>query len=144
MIHGDYRQYPPDVRFRKGTRAQPEQLTDAIVAAAASKKAQDIVVIDMRGIVTYTDFLVVTSGRTPRQTQAIAAEVRQRLKDEHGLLPHRIEGEREGEWILLDYLDAVFHCFTPEARDFYRLERLWREAPQRVFEPPAETAEATR
>ncbi|MDH3228108.1 MAG: ribosome silencing factor [Thermoleophilia bacterium] len=115
-----------------------------MAAAAASKKAQDIVIIDMRGLVTYTDYLVVTSGRTPRQTQAIAAEVRQRLKDDHGLLPHRVEGEREGEWILLDLLDVVFHCFTPEAREFYRLERLWREAPQRVYEPPAEAAEAAR
>ena len=105
--------------------------------AAASKKAQDIVVIDMRGLVSYTDFHIVASGRTPRQTQAIAAEVRQHLKDEHGILPHRTEGESEGEWILLDLLDAVFHCFTPESRDFYRLDRLWREAPQRQHEPPA-------
>lgn len=100
--------------------------------------------IDMRGLVTYTDFHVVTSGRTPRQTQAIAAEVRQQLKDEHGILPHRTEGEREGEWILLDMLDVVFHCFTPEAREFYRLERLWREAPQRTYEPPTGAVEAAQ
>ena len=95
----------------------------------------------MRGLVSYTDFHVVTSGRTPRQTKAIAAEVRQVLKDEHKILPHRTEGENEGEWILLDLLDAVFHCFTPEAREFYRLDRLWREAPQRHYEPPASAVE---
>jgi ribosome-associated protein len=144
LIRGDGHQYPPNGRSRKGTGAQPSELTDAIAAAAASKKAQDIVILDMRGLVTYTDFLVIASGRTPRQTQAIAAEVRQTLKDEYGLLPHRVEGEREGEWILLDMLDAVFHCFTPEAREFYRLELLWRDAPRRQYEPPAEAVEAAR
>jgi ribosome-associated protein len=106
------------------------------VAAAnlvESKNARDIVILDMRGLVSYTDYLVVCTGQTPRQTKAIAEELRTRMKRDHGVLPRRVEGEREGDWVLVDLLDAVVHIFTPEARDFYRLDRLWREAPRQEF-----------
>ncbi|MCB0881471.1 MAG: ribosome silencing factor [Thermoleophilia bacterium] len=101
--------------------------------AAADKKATDIVIVDLRGLVDYTDYMVVCTGNTPRQTKAISDEIRRVLKEDHRIMPRRAEGEREGEWVLLDYLDAVVHVFTPQARDFYRLDRLWREAPQRAF-----------
>jgi ribosome-associated protein len=119
----------------------------ALVAAQAAdaKKASDIVLVDMRGVVAYTDWLVVATGQTSRQTKAIAEEVRKRVKEETGRFARRTEGEREGEWILLDYLDIVVHIFTPQAREFYRLDRLWREAPQERFEPevPEQIAPAT-
>jgi ribosome-associated protein len=89
--------------------------------------------LDMRGLVDYTDFLVICTGRTPRQTKSIAEELRHRLKKDHGVTPRRVEGEKEGDWILVDALDIVVHVFTPEAREFYRLDRLWREAPQQYF-----------
>lgn len=91
----------------------------------------------MRELVAYTDYMVICSGATPRQTKAIADEVRRELKDEHGVLPRRVEGEAEGEWILLDLLDVVVHVFTPQARDFYRLDRLWGQAPREEFEAAA-------
>jgi ribosome-associated protein len=91
------------------------------------------VILDMRGLVSYTDYLVVCTGQTPRQTKAIAEEIRTRMKADHGILPRRVEGQREGDWILVDLLDAVVHVFTPEARDFYRLDRLWREAPRQEY-----------
>ena len=78
--------------------------------------------------VSYTDFFVVTSGANTRQTRAIADEIQQKLRTERR--PARIEGEREGEWILLDYIDVVVHVFTPTARDFYRLETLWGDVPR--------------
>ena len=87
----------------------------------------------MRGLVAYTDWLVVATGQTPRQTKAIAEEIRKRLKEETGRFARRTEGEREGEWILMDYLDIVAHIFTPQSRDFYRLDRLWRTAPQETY-----------
>ena len=86
------------------------------------------------GLVGYTDFFVVCSGNTERQTKAIHDAVYQELKDEMGLLPRRAEGAGEARWILLDYLDCVVHVFTPDAREFYRLENLWGDAPQRVVE----------
>ncbi len=112
---------------------EPTQLAERIAAIAADKKARDVRVIDLRGIVSYTDFFVVCSGNTERQTKAIHDAVYQELKKD-GLLPRRVEGEREARWILLDYLDCVCHVFTPDARAFYRLEQLWGEAPAREVE----------
>ncbi|MGD9573492.1 MAG: ribosome silencing factor [Thermoleophilia bacterium] len=100
---------------------------------AESKSARDIVILDMRGLVSYTDYIVVCTGRTPRQTKAIAEELRTRMKRDHGVVPRTVEGLREGEWVLVDLLDTVVHVFTPEARDFYRLDRLWREAPRQEY-----------
>lgn len=87
----------------------------------------------MRGLVAYTDWLVVATGQTPRQTKAIAEEIRKQLKEQTGRFARRTEGDREAEWILLDYLDIVVHVFTPQAREFYRLDRLWRQAPQEPY-----------
>jgi len=106
-------------------------LADRIAAIAADKKARDVRVIDLRGIVSYTDFFVICSGNTERQTKAIHDAVYESLKHDDGLLPRRAEGQREARWILLDYLDCVAHIFTPEAREYYRLEQLWGEAPAR-------------
>jgi ribosome-associated protein len=109
-------------------------LADLVAEIASDRKAQDIRVLDLRGLVSYTDGLVVCSGTTERQTKAIHDAIYLRLKDEHGLLPRRVEGEREARWILMDYLDCVTHVFTPAAREFYRLEQLWGEAPARRVE----------
>ena len=105
------------------------ELAERIAAIASDKKAIDIRVIDLRGTVSYTDFFVICSGNTERQTKAIHDGVYEELKHSDGVLPRRTEGEREARWILLDYLDCVVHIFTPEARAFYRLEQLWGEAP---------------
>ena len=113
---------------------EPGQLASLIEEFAADKKAIDLTVLDLRGVSSYTDFFVVCSGNTDRQTKAIHDRIHQGLKKEHGLLPRRVEGLGEARWILLDYLDVVVHVFTPEARDFYRLEQLWGEAPKRALE----------
>jgi ribosome-associated protein len=106
-------------------------LADRVASIASDRKAIDIRVIDLRGIVSYTDFFVICSGNTERQAKAIQDAVYRELKDSEALLPRRVEGEREARWILLDYLDCVVHIFTPEAREYYRLEQLWGEAPAR-------------
>ena len=112
----------------------PERLAETIAALAADKKAIDITVLDLRGVIGYTDYFVICSGNTERQAKAIHDGIHQTLKDDHGLLPRRVEGVRESRWILMDYLDVVVHVFTPEARDFYRLEQLWGEVPARAME----------
>jgi len=107
-------------------------LAERIAAIASDKKAIDIRVIDLRGIVSYTDFFVICSGGSERQAKAIHDAIHEELKrDEERLLPRRTEGNRESRWILLDYWDVVAHIFTPEAREYYRLETLWGEAPVR-------------
>ena len=110
----------------------PEVLARRIAGVALDKKARDVVVLDMRGVVTYTDFLVIATGNTERQTKAIEDGIYQDMK--HGedgprRVPDRVEGATEARWILMDYLDVVVHVFTPAARDYYRLETLWGEVP---------------
>jgi ribosome-associated protein len=108
-----------------------ELLADLIAAIVSDRKAIDVRVLDLREIVTYTDWFVICSGNTDRQAKAIHDAVHQGLKDGHGLLPERVEGQREARWILMDYLDCVVHIFTADARSYYRLEQLWGEAPTR-------------
>jgi ribosome-associated protein len=110
-----------------------EALVDRIAEIASDRKAIDIRVLDVRGIVGYTDFFVICSGNTERQTKAIHDAIHESLKAE-GVLPRRVEGSREARWVLMDYLDAVVHIFTPDARSFYRLEQLWGEAPARMVD----------
>jgi ribosome-associated protein len=100
-----------------------------IAALAQDKLARDVVILDMRPVCTYTDFFVVATGNNPRQTKAIWDEVHARLKHDGRMLPRSVEGENEGTWIIADYLDVVLHVFTPEAREFYRLEELWDDVP---------------
>ena len=112
----------------------PEALADRIAAIASDKKAAEIRILDLRDIVGYTDFFVICSGGTERQTKAIHDGIHEELKKVHGLLPRRVEGDRQARWVLMDYLDCVVHIFTPEAREYYRLEQLWGEAPSREVE----------
>ena len=83
----------------------------------------------MRPVCTYTDYFVICTGQNPRQTKAIVDEVAFRLKKDGRVLPRSIDGEREGTWVVADYLDVVLHVFTPETRDFYQMEELWSDVP---------------
>ena len=114
-----------------GVMEAPE-LARAIAGYAADKKAIELVELDVAGILDYTDRFIICSGNTDRQTKAIADGIQEGLKKDHGIAPRRIEGLPEARWILMDYLDVVVHIFTPEAREFYRLEQLWGEAPKRA------------
>jgi ribosome-associated protein len=107
-----------------------EDLARSLAALADSKKAEDVVVLDMRGLVAYTDFLAICTARNERQARAIVDEVRVQVKQETGILPGGVDGGGEAGWIVLDYLDCVLHVFTTEARDRYQLEDLWRDAPR--------------
>ena len=107
----------------------PEETASAVVAYAADRKALDIVQLDLRGMLGYTDYFVICTGRTDRQTKAIHDAIHAGMKAEHGMLPRRVEGLTEARWILMDYLDVVVHVFIPDTREYYRLEQLWGEAP---------------
>jgi len=111
---------------------QGERLVGAIAGYAADKKAIDVVELDLRGVLGYTDYFLVCSGNTGRQAKAIHDGILEGLKREHDTLPRRVEGSAQAGWILMDYLDVVVHIFTPETREFYRLEQLWGEAPARA------------
>jgi ribosome-associated protein len=111
-------------------QAQSEQLARSLATIADAKKAEEIVVLDMRELVAYTDFLAICTARSERQARAIVDEVRVRVKRESGLLPGGVDAGGEAGWTILDYLDCVLHVFTPEARERYGLEDLWRDAPR--------------
>ncbi len=101
--------------------------------AAAGMFARDVTVIDLREAVSYTDYFVVTSAETERQTRRIAEEVLEKMNEE-GYRPRSRRVDEGSAWISLDFLDVVVHIFTDEARDYYRLESLWRGVPQERWE----------
>jgi ribosome-associated protein len=113
-------------------RMTPEELAGAVAEYASDRKALDLVQMDLREIIGYTDYFVICTGRTDRQTKAIHDAIYTGMKSAHGVLPSRVEGLPQARWILMDYLDVVVHIFTPETRDYYRLEQLWGEAPART------------
>ena len=100
-----------------------------IAALAQEKLAEDVVILDMRPVCTFTDYFVIAGGRNPRQTAAIWDEIHGRMKHDERLIPRSVDGTQEGSWILADYLDVVLHVFTPEARQYYKLEELWGDVP---------------
>jgi ribosome-associated protein len=124
---------------RSSTPAESEALARRVAEIADEKGATELVTLDVRSLVGYTDFLVIGTARNERQAKAIHDEVYRRMKDE-GQLPARVEGEREAEWILLDYLHCVLHVFTPGTRERYRLDQLWGEAER--LEPGGERGAA--
>lgn len=120
---------PRSPRGREMSQEEIRQQAMLAARVAVEFKGEDVRILDMRGLVTYTDYLVVCTGRNVRLTKRIAEEVGLRLKAEADLLPVGREGFVQGHWILLDFMDFIVHIFTPEAREFYRLDVLWKQAP---------------
>jgi ribosome-associated protein len=111
------------------TKQTRRQISEAI-AACLDKKAEELTILELeKDSGAFTDYFVICSGTNPRQIQAIADEVELRLK-RSGLYPAHIEGYRQAEWVLLDYMDFVVHVFAEHARRYYELERLWKSAKQ--------------
>ena len=115
---------------RDPSAALPDSREMAIVAAraAASKQGRSVVILDVRELITITDYFVILSGSSDRQVKTLADEVVRELKA-RGVRPVRREGEVAARWVLLDFVDFVVHVFNQEQREFYRLENLWRDAP---------------
>jgi ribosome-associated protein len=109
-------------------KSELKQQVTAAIQACLDKKAEEISILEMeKGSGAFTDYFVLCSGTNPRQVQAIADEVELRLKTA-GVRPAHVEGYKQGEWILVDYVDFVVHVFSEKARKFYDLERLWKTA----------------
>jgi ribosome-associated protein len=112
----------------------PIEQARTIAALAQEKLGRDVLILDMKPVCAYTDYFVVVTGGNPRQTKAIWDEIHVRMKHDHALLPRSADGEREATWIVADYVDVVLHVFTPEAREYYRLEELWDDVPHEQVE----------
>ena len=120
--------------------SEPNDLSDLphevarAVELLFDRKAVDVTLLDLRKVSTATDFFVIATGRSDTHVSAIGDHLVDELKKE-GVRPSGVEGMRGGRWVLADYVDFVVHIFHPAAREFYQLERLWGDAPVRVFEP---------
>jgi ribosome-associated protein len=99
------------------------------VNASLEKKAKDLVILNVKTLISFTDYFIICSGTSDRQVQAIASSIGASLK-EFGIIPLGMEGEKLGKWILMDYDDVIIHIFYEPVREFYEIERLWSDAPR--------------
>ncbi len=111
-------------------------LAVAAARAAASKQARDVVILDVRELIVITDYFLIASGTSDRQVRTIAETIEESVKTQ-GVRPVSREGEREGHWALIDFVDFVAHVFLDRDREFYDLERLWADAPKVAWEEQA-------
>jgi ribosome-associated protein len=123
-------------RGRRTRVLDAEQKTALASAALLDKKAQQAVLLDLRGLTLIADFFLICSGTSSVHVKTLADAVRERLARE-SVKPYGLEGYAQGQWVLLDFGDLMVHVFAPEERDFYSLERLWADAPQQPIEAPA-------
>jgi ribosome-associated protein len=116
-------------KFATAGEALTYEMAATAARAASEMFATDVTLIDLRGLVSYADYFVIASAQTERQTRRVAQEVIERMI-EKGHRPRTKRLDEGTAWISLDFLDVVVHIFTDEARDYYRLESLWRSAAQ--------------
>ncbi len=117
-------------------KLEPKEMALRIAEAAEDRRARELTILDMRGLMTICDYFVICNGRSRRHVDAIAQEVDEQMSD-LGIEPRHIEGIPDASWVIIDYLDVVLHVFEPEARSFYNLEGLWHDA-ARVEVPATE------
>jgi ribosome-associated protein len=126
---------------KKEPRLEVESCARIAAEAAADKKAMDVVALFVGDLLVVTDYFVVATGANDRQVSSIADEVEEQLRVKCGMKPIGREGERENTWVLLDFGDLVVHVFQPSERGFYRLEKLWNDAPR--LDLPADVINAS-
>lgn len=107
---------------------QSQERAQLCAAYALDKKASDVRLLDVRKISSLTDYLLIVSGRSDRQVQAVADSIHLGLKKDHATMPLAIEGLKEGRWVLIDYGDVMVHVFQESVREYYDLDGLWSEA----------------
>jgi len=124
----------PETVSQGKTLIEPRDTAITCARIADEKKARDIVVLDMRGLFFLTDFFVIATGNNSIQLRAIAEDIDRRLQ-EVGVYRLSVAGQKDGRWVLMDYIDVVVHLFLPEAREYYDLELLWGDAPRLDWKP---------
>lgn len=122
-------------------RFEPREMALRIAEAAEERRAQELAILDMRGLMTICDYFVICSGRSRQHVDAIGEEIEDQMSAA-GIEPRHVEGIPDSSWVILDYLDVVVHIFEPEAREFYNLEGLWHDAAR--IEVPAHEGSSTQ
>jgi ribosome-associated protein len=119
------------VKEKKAVKIDPEEsLVRLCAEGALDKKAEDVVVLDMRGISSFTDFFLIVSGTSEPQLKAIAGSIREKVREATGLRPIAEDGFPVSQWVIIDYGSVIIHIFHKERRDLYALESLWGDAPR--------------
>lgn len=109
------------------------EIAELTARSAIERKALDVVVLDLRGLSSITDYFVICSGTSDTHVEGIAENIEERLNEQRIKLWHR-EGKKKASWVLMDYIDVIVHVFTKDAREFYSLERLWGDAPKTTYQ----------
>jgi ribosome-associated protein len=130
------RSFVPAV-FTRRIEITSEQLAKTCAELASNKKAEEIIVLDLRDISTFTDFFVICSATSEPHLKAIAGEIETRLKEDHKISATAVDGFPASQWIVLDYMQVVVHVFHRDKREFYSLESLWGDAPRLEWESAA-------
>lgn len=123
-------------------RADSREIAIVAARAAADKQAIDVTILDVSGLIVITDYFVICSGTSERQVKTLVEEVEKAVRT-LGERPVRREGEADARWVLLDYIDVVVHVFAQEEREYYDLERLWRDAPRLAWNGAGQAAAAS-
>lgn len=125
------------------TNLETAVLARKLAQVAIEKNAKDVRLLDLREVVSYTDFFIVCTASNNRLTKAVSDHIIDRAKELNLGRPRRQEADVEGTWLLLDYVDVIVHIFTPDAREFYRLESLWGQVPQEAIEDEAGSTDSS-
>ncbi len=115
-------------------KSDVERQVARIIELIQNKKGEDIVVLDIRKVTSIADYFILATGMSNTQVKAIADEISTRLKEDDGISPWHIEGYEALTWVLIDYVDIVVHIFDPETRNYYAIEKLWKDAETRRIE----------
>ena len=118
--------------------AEEDEMVKNCAGFAFEKKAYDLISLDLRGISPVADYFLICSGNNVQQVKAICDNIDDKMEEQLGLKPLRIEGYRDAHWILMDYGTLIVHIFLGDEREFYSLERLWGDAPAYKYEPKTE------
>lgn len=113
------------------------EIAEMAADLALDRRALDIVILDLKGLSSFTDYFVICSGTSDTHVEGIAQNIQDKLQEHQVKIWHR-EGERRSSWILLDYIDVIVHIFSKDARELYSLERLWGDAPRTIIEDKLE------
>jgi ribosome-associated protein len=106
---------------------EPIEIARTIVASLEEKKGEDILLLDLIGVCSFTDYFILCSGTSERSIKALSDEVRKILKEKHSVMDQGVEGDAQSGWVLIDYGDVIVHIFSKALREYYQLEELWRE-----------------
>lgn len=112
-----------------------QELAQTVASLAWQKKAEEIVILDLRGLSNFTDYFVICSGTSKPHLKAIRTEVKTRLREDSSVSAKSVDGEPESQWMVLDYGDVIVHIFHRSRRDFFALEDLWSDAPRVEWSP---------